>query len=206
MEKIQKQIRKSEMTKGSHFSKKMPTTPQSGEVIPGGMPTDEKKYEEKLVRILSEDIEGDMSVYAGLTRVNGISWGLANALCKVLKIDKNRKIGSLTPEEIKKISEFIKNPHLPKFILNRRNDFETGEDRHLIGTDLELQTEFDIKRMKKIKSYKGVRHAAGQPVRGQRTKSHFRKNKAKSGGIKKRGQETIKNRPSLADLKKGKKQ
>ena len=75
----------------------------------------------------------------------------------------------------------------------------------MTGTDLELQTEFDIKRMKKIKSYKGVRHSAGQPVRGQRTKSHFRKNKAKSGGIKKKSQETVKNRPCLADLKKKKK-
>jgi small subunit ribosomal protein S13 len=35
--------------------------------------------------------------------------------------------------------------------------------------------------MKKIKAYKGVRHSLGQPVRGQRTKSHFRKNKKKSG-------------------------
>ena len=183
MEKTQKHTPKPEFTKES--------------------PIPEKRYEEKLVRLLSEDIEGGMNVYAGLTKVKGISWGLANALCKILKIDKKRKIGSLTSEEIKKISEFIKNPSIPKFILNRRNDFETGKDRHLIGTDLELQTEFDIKRMKKIKSYRGVRHSAGQPVRGQRTKSHFRKNKAKSGGIKKRGQEIIKNRPGLADLKKG---
>ena len=92
MEKIHKQIHKPEML----------TTPY-GEVIPGGMSTEEKKYEEKLVRILSEDIEGGMKVYAGLTKVKGISCGLSNALCNALKIDKNRKIGSLTPEEIKKI-------------------------------------------------------------------------------------------------------
>jgi len=41
-----------------------------------------------------------------------------------------------------------------------------------------LQTEFDIKRLKKIKSYRGLRHVLGQPVRGQRTRGHFRKNKA----------------------------
>lgn len=57
----------------------------------------------------------------------------------------------------------------------------------MTGTGLELQTEFDIKRLKKIKSYRGIRHAANLPVRGQRTKSHFRKNKTKSMGIKKRG-------------------
>ncbi len=148
--------------------------------------TDEERYKERMIRILSEDIEGGMTVYAGLTKIKGVSWGLANAVCKVLKIDKNRKAGSLTDMEIKKISDFIKNPQLPSFILNRRFDFETGKDKHLIGTDLELQKEFDIKRLKKIKSYKGIRHGAGLPVRGQRTKSHFRKNKAKGAGIKKK--------------------
>ncbi len=148
--------------------------------------TDEEKYKERMIRILSEDIEGGMTVYAGLTKIKGISWSLANAICKVLKIDKNRKIGSLTDAEVKKISDFIKNPQIPLFIFNRRFDFETGENKHLTGTHLELQKEFDIKRLKKIKSYRGIRHSAGLPVRGQRTKSHFRKNKAKGAGIKKK--------------------
>ena len=144
----------------------------------------EEKYEEKLVRILSEDIEGRMGVYAGLTKIKGVSWGIANAVCKALGLDKSRKIGSLSHEEIKKISEFIKNPKIPNYLLNRRKDFETGHDKHLTGSDLELQKDFDIKRLKKIKSYRGIRHAAGQPVRGQRTKAHFRKNKPKGAGIK----------------------
>ena len=156
------------------------------EIIPE-QKTTEKKAEERIVRILSEDIEGGMSVYSGLTKVNGISWSLANAICRALKIDKKRKIGSLTNEEVKKISEFAKTPQLPEFLLNRRNDLETGENKHLTGTNLELQTEFDIKRLKKIRSYRGIRHSAGLPVRGQRTKSHFRKNKSKSIGIKKKG-------------------
>jgi len=153
--------------------------------------------EGRIVRILSKDIEGGMNVYSGLTRVKGISWSLSNAICKILKIDKNRKIGSLTDEEIKKISEFIKpgkekisesgNPKIPKHIVNRRADPKTGENEHLIGSDLELQNEFDIKRLKKIKSYRGYRHMAGLPSRGQRTRSNFRKNRSKSGGIKKKG-------------------
>ncbi len=146
-------------------------------------------YEGKLIRIISEDIEGNMSLYAGLTKIKGVSWGVSNAVCKILGIDKMRKIGSLSPEEIKKITEFIKNPKIPHYLLNRRKDFETGKDMHLSGTDLELQKEFDIKRLKKIKSYRGVRHAAGLPTRGQRTKAHFRKNKSKGAGIKKKGGE-----------------
>lgn len=148
--------------------------------------TEEERYKERMIRILSEDIEGGMTVYAGLTKIKGISWSLANAVCKVLKIDKNRKAGSLTDVEVKKISDFIKNPRIPSFIFNRRFDFDTGKDRHLTGTDLELQKEFDIKRLKKIKSYRGIRHSANLPVRGQRTKSNFRKNKAKGAGIKKK--------------------
>ena len=148
---------------------------------------EQEKYEERLVRILSEDIEGKMKVYAGLTKIKGVSWGMANAVCKTLNLDKNRKIGSLSPEEIKKISDFIKNPQVPTYLLNRRKDFETGQDMHLSGSGLDLQKEFDIKRLKKIKSYRGIRHAAGQPVRGQRTKAHFRKNRPKGAGIKSKG-------------------
>ncbi len=145
-----------------------------------------KKHEERIVRILSKDIEGKMSVYSGLTKVNGISWSISNAICKKLNIDKNRKMGSLSDEEIKKISEFMKNPSVPSHLFNRQIDPETGVNRHLIGSDLELRKDFDIKRLKKIKSYRGIRHAAGLPVRGQRTKSHFRKNKSKGVGIKKK--------------------
>jgi small subunit ribosomal protein S13 len=51
--------------------------------------------------------------------------------------------------------------------------------------------EFDIKRMKQIKSYKGMRHSLKQPVRGQRTRSHFRTTGVavgvkKGGGAKKK--------------------
>ena len=148
--------------------------------------TKEKEYSEKVVRILSEDIEGGMKIYAGLTKIKGVSWSLSNALCKILKIDKNRLIGSLTKEEITTLSEFIKDPKVPKYLLNRRDDFETGEDKHIVGSTLDLTKEFDIKRLKKIKSYRGLRHAAGLPLRGQRTRSNFRSNRRKGAGIKKK--------------------
>lgn len=151
-----------------------------------------KQYEGKIIRILSQDIEGKMKVYPGLTKIKGISWSLSNAICKKLKIDKNQKIGNLTNEEIKKISEFIKNPAIPKSIINRKTDLETGKDKHLTGNDLELRTEFDVKKLKKIKSYKGYRHMAGLPVRGQRTRGNFRKNKSKGVGIKKKSKKNEK--------------
>ena len=147
----------------------------------------DQKYEDRIVRIHSKDIEGKMGVYAGLTKIKGISWAFSNALCKKLGIDKKRKVGSLTEEEIKKITEFIKKPSVPKYLVNRRMDFAEGEDKHLTGSDLELQKDFDVKRLKKIKSYRGLRHSAGLPLRGQRTRSNFRKNRRKGAGIKKKG-------------------
>ena len=145
-----------------------------------------QKSEDRVVRILSKDIEGRESIYSGLTKIKGISWSMSNAICKKLEFDKKRKIGSLSEEEMKKIEEFIKNPDIPLYLINRRNDFESGENSHLIGGDLELKKEFDIKRLKKIKSYRGFRHMSGLPVRGQRTRSNFRRNKAKGAGIRKK--------------------
>jgi small subunit ribosomal protein S13 len=142
----------------------------------------QKQEEEvKLVRILSKDIRGDKTLYAGLRMIGGVSWGFANALCKKLGLLKNKRIQDLSKEEIGKIEKFISEPEVPIFIMNRRKDRDSGEDIHLSGADLKLQKEFDLKRLKKIKSYKGIRHGNNLPVRGQRTKSNFRRNRKKSG-------------------------
>ncbi|HIH66211.1 MAG TPA: 30S ribosomal protein S13, partial [Nanoarchaeota archaeon] len=87
---------------------------------------------------------------------------------------------TLSDTEIKALEETIKSLHtraLPTFILNKPKMHE-GAAKHLIGTDLELQLRTDIRGMRDIQSYKGIRHALGLPVRGQRTKSHFRHGRA----------------------------
>jgi small subunit ribosomal protein S13 len=149
---------------------------------PQGRPQQREEDLVRLVRILSKDIRGDKGVYIGLCSIAGVSWGFSNAICHSLKLDKDKKIQDLTQEEIKKIEQIIINPKdFPKFMFNRRNDRDSGVDKHVYGADLGLQVDFDIKRLRKIKAYKGIRHQLGQPVRGQRTKSHFRRNKKKSG-------------------------
>ena len=148
--------------------------------------TSEAENRGRIIRIMQKDIEGGMKLYPGLTKIKGISWSLSNAVCRKLGFDKNRKIESLSEVEIKKLEEFLKTPDIPKYLKNRQKDFETGKDEHLVGSNLELRKEFDIKRLKKIKSYKGYRHTAGLPVRGQRTRAHFRKNRSRGAGIKKK--------------------
>lgn len=142
----------------------------------------EEKQSETLIRIFGYDIPGSRNLISGLTRVKGISWTISNAICIKLNMSRNKKIGELTKDEIKKIEEFLPKIDVPDYMKNRRLDRETGETKHIYGSDLDITREFDIKRLKKIKSYKGVRHAFKLPVRGQRTKSHFRTNKTKAGG------------------------
>lgn len=137
----------------------------------------------KIIRILQTDVPGNKNLYAGLTRIRGISWAISNAICIINKLDKTRKIESLSKEEIAKIEETLKSHKFPKYLLNRRNDYTTGENTHIFGNNLDLVEEMDIKRLKKIRSFRGWRHALGQPTRGQSTKAHFRTNRKKGVGI-----------------------
>lgn len=162
------------------------------EQIQKEIPEEIKKKMEKekhelayLVRIMSTDILGDKNIYSGLKRIKGVSFAISNAICLILNLDKNKRVKDLTKDEIKQIEDLIKNLKIPTYLMNRRNDLDTGEDKHLSTSDLDLRKEFDIKRLKKIKSYRGLRHNRGLPVRGQRTKSHFRKKgKNKAIGVK----------------------
>lgn len=152
---------------------------------------EEKPDFRHFVRIANTDLNGAKPIAASLRQIKGVSFMFSNLICSLANIDKKKKTGELNEEEIKRINNVINNPSssgAPYWMLNRRKDLETGEDRHLISSDLIFISDNDIKMMKKMRSYKGVRHILGQPARGQRTKSNFRKNKGKVHlGVKKRG-------------------
>lgn len=129
----------------------------------------------ELVRIGNTDIKGHKDVWYGLTSIHGVGSSFSSAVCNLLNIERTKKIGDLSPEDVKRIEDVLKQPkELPSFLYNRRRDPETGDDAHLLSSNLKLRIEFDVKRMKRLRTYKGVRHGLGLPVRGQRTKSHFR--------------------------------
>jgi len=150
------------------------------------MEEEKKKYIKKkeedvvLVRVLGKDIRGNAKIGAALIKIDGISWSVSNAICRILKLDREKRIQDIKREDLNKIEEFIRNPEMPVFLKNRRKDFDDGEDKHISGADFKLKKEFDIKRLRKIKSYRGIRHAANLPVRGQKTKAHFRRNRKPS--------------------------
>lgn len=151
---------------------------------PAKKPSLQDEKNEVLVRIFGYDVPGSKNIYTGLTRIKGISWSISNVACLKLKIPRSKKVSELTNDEIAKIEDFLKNIPIYDFMKNRRNDHE-GQTNHFYGADLDMKKEFDIRRLREIKSYKGIRHAAKLPVRGQRTRSHFRTKKV-VGGIKKK--------------------
>ena len=138
------------------------------------------------VRIMNTDLDGKKSIKQGLTKIRGISIMYSNMVCKLADVDMDKKTGLLSQAEIERINDVILNPDkykVPVWMRNRRNDYETGVTKHLFTSDLDFAREQDLRRLKKIKSYRGVRHTAGLTVRGQRTKSNFRRNKGKVVGV-----------------------
>jgi len=114
----------------------------------------------------------------GLTQIRGVGYMFANTILNVLKINPSQRIGYLSPEQIKSIENVIKNPstsNFPSWFLNRRKDVETGEDKHLITSDIAFTVRNDIEREKTVGSWRGIRHMFGLKVRGQRTRCTGRK-------------------------------
>jgi len=134
----------------------------------------------EIIRVGNADLDGNKKLMYALTKIKGVKYMFANAICEALGLDKNMKAGNLTDEQIEKIEDAIRHPekyNIPSWLYNRRKDPETGKDVHLISNDLDFAIQQDINLLKKTKAYRGIRHALGLPVRGQRTKSNFRKSK-----------------------------
>ncbi|MBI2655469.1 30S ribosomal protein S13 [Candidatus Woesearchaeota archaeon] len=150
---------------------------------------EEKQELKYFVRIANTDLDGNKAIGNALIKIKGISFMLSNAICRAAAIDPAKKTGYLNDNEVSRIDEAIKEPskfRVPPWLFNRRKDPEDNADKHLIGSGLTFTQDNDIKMMKKIKSYKGIRHMLGLPVRGQRTRSNFRKNKGKVLGVKRK--------------------
>ena len=78
--------------------------------------------------------------------------------------------GHLSVEDQEKLRLAIEgyNESVPLWMLNRQRDLETGDELHLTGQQVKLTLKDDITRLRSIKCYRGVRHASGNKVRGQR--------------------------------------
>jgi small subunit ribosomal protein S13 len=159
------------------------------------------KTEQKLtniVRIAGRDINGEYNIVAALWNIKGISHNLAQAIALVTQrkygISETTSIGSLDEANLAKLESVIKEPGkygVPVYMLNRRNDIDTGTDLHFVGTDLIVKIKQDMENGIKLQSWIGFRRQYGQKVRGQRTRSTGRTGKT-VGVTKKRIEEETK--------------
>jgi archaeal ribosomal protein S13P len=126
-----------------------------------------------VVRLANRDLNGFDQTYFALQKIKGIGFNTAIAICKLTNIDPYRRLGSLSEQEIKNLENTIFTLHekVPSWFLNRPKDPETGKNLHYLESDLILKVREDIEKMKAMKSWKGIRHAAGLKVRGQSTRT-----------------------------------
>ena len=106
-------------------------------------------------RIAGVNIPENKRIEISLTYIYGIGRALGKKILKETNIDLNKRAKDLTPKEINDLKEII-------------------EKKHKIEGDLRRQVMINIKRLKDIGAWRGIRHIKGLPARGQRTKTNTR--------------------------------
>ncbi|VVC05004.1 30S ribosomal protein S13 [uncultured archaeon] len=141
-----------------------------------------------IVRIAGKDIPGTKKTIIGISQIKGMGYNFAKAILDVLKINPNSNVGFLTEPQVEEIEKVMKNPssvNIPPWFLNRRKDIDSGNNLHLITSDIDFNVRNDIEREKNMNSWRGFRHTYGLKVRGQRTRCTGRKGGAV--GVRKGG-------------------
>ena len=129
------------------------------------------KDKDNMPRIMGVDIPNEKRIEASLTYIEGIGLTTSKNILKIAKIDPNKRAKDLTDAEIAEINNAISSLEVPI----------EGELRRIVTSN--------IRRLKEIKSYRGLRHHLGLPTRGQRTRTNARTRKGKKktvGGQKKK--------------------
>ena len=132
------------------------------------MPDEKEKTDfQYIVRIASMDLNGERDVVLALADLKGIGIRLAETLTKKLEIDESMRLGDLSEEKIEEIRDYIESEEyedIPAWMMNNRSDPVTGKNMNLVGNDLNVQIQDNINTMKKIRSYRGIRHETHHKV------------------------------------------
>ena len=113
-----------------------------------------------MARIAGNDLPRNKRGIIGLTYVYGIGSTLAKQILDRVGVDQHTKIGDWTDDNIREISKLI-------------------QDEYQVEGQLRSEVQTNIKRLMDIGCYRGIRHRAGLPLRGQRTKNNSRTRKGK---------------------------
>jgi small subunit ribosomal protein S13 len=115
-----------------------------------------------MARIAGITLPSEKRVEVGLTYIFGIGRAKAIKILDEAKIDRDKKVESLSEDEVNTIRKII-------------------EEREKIEGDLRKDISTNIKRLMDINTYRGMRHKRRMPVRGQRTKTNARTRKGPLG-------------------------
>ena len=117
-----------------------------------------------MARIAGVNIPQNKIVHVALQYIHGIGERFSSNICQKLNISKNKRVNSLTDEEVLKIREFI-------------------DANYKVEGDLRREVSLNIKRLVDLATYRGSRHKKKLPVRGQRTQCNARTRKGKAIAI-----------------------
>lgn len=106
------------------------------------------------MRIFGITVPDNKQLWVGLTVFYGIGYSTAKKILREAKVDPSKKPGEVSADEESRVRKII--------------------EAMRIEGDLRREKAGNIKRLKDIKAYRGVRHTRGLPTRGQRTKTNSR--------------------------------
>jgi small subunit ribosomal protein S13 len=127
-----------------------------------------------MARVAGIEIPNDKRLWVSIMNIYGIGESKAKELCEATKLDKDKFVKDMTEAELDVVRKYI-------------------EENFKVEGELRQSIFRDIKRLKDIRSYRGIRHKLGLPVRGQRTRHNARTRKGKSlpvGGLKRKLEKT----------------
>ncbi len=108
-----------------------------------------------MARIAGVDLPNQKRVEIGLTYIFGIGVPKSNEILKATGVSPDIRVKDLTDDDVKKLSDYI-------------------AEHVIVEGDLRRDVALDIKRLKEVGCYRGVRHRKGLPCRGQKTKTNAR--------------------------------
>jgi len=110
-----------------------------------------------MARIAGINIPTDKHIVIGLQSIFGIGQTRSKLICETLKLDPSTKVSKLTEEELESIREAV--------------------SQYEVEGDLRREVSMNIKRLRDLGCYRGIRHRKSLPLRGQRTKTNARTRK-----------------------------
>ena len=124
-----------------------------------------------MARIVGVDIPRNKKIAFSLCYIHGIGMSTALEICKTAKIDTDKRVQDLSEKQISSIREVISSLEMN------------------VEGELRSFNAMNIKRLKDVGAYRGLRHRRGLPANGQRTKTNARTKRGKKVAVAKRGRD-----------------